>query len=90
MKHTIDYEGMWLVAERYEKIAGINAEERITTLMDLEIVEQNFGPVDWDFVANMSAADFSHDLFGVKRHINRQTHQIEGCFVPRFVGNFPK
>jgi hypothetical protein len=28
--------------------------------------------------------DFSHDVFGIRRHLNRQTGQLEGCFVPRF------
>ena len=28
--------------------------------------------------------NFAHDVFGIRRHLNRQTGEIGGCFVPRF------
>jgi hypothetical protein len=28
--------------------------------------------------------NFAHDLVGIERHLNRQTFQLEDCFVPRF------
>lgn len=38
-------------------------------------------------LAELLAADdfnFGHDVFGISRHINRETGQLEDCFVPRF------
>jgi len=29
-------------------------------------------------------ANFSHDVFGIRRHLNRETGVIEDCFLPRF------
>ena len=29
-------------------------------------------------------ADFMHDIGGISRHINRETGELENCFVPRF------
>lgn len=28
--------------------------------------------------------NFAHDVFGIARHLNRETGAIEDCFVPRF------
>jgi hypothetical protein len=38
-------------------------------------------------LSELAAADnfnFAHDVFGIRRHINRETGQLENCFVPRF------
>lgn len=29
-------------------------------------------------------ANFSHDVFGIRRHLNRETKKLEDCFLPRF------
>ena len=31
--------------------------------------------------------DFGHDVFGIRRHINRQTGELENCFLPRCARN---
>jgi hypothetical protein len=28
--------------------------------------------------------DFGHDVFGIRENLNRQTGEIENCFLPRF------
>lgn len=28
--------------------------------------------------------NFAHDVFGIERHINRETGQLDNCFLPRF------
>jgi hypothetical protein len=38
-------------------------------------------------LAELLAADvgnFSHDVFGIRRHLNRETRKLEDCFLPRF------
>lgn len=27
---------------------------------------------------------FSHDIYGIRQHLNRETGKLEDCFVPRF------
>ena len=41
-------------------------------------------PIDLQALLDADDSNFAHDVFGIERHINRQTRQIEGCFVPRF------
>ena len=52
--------------------------------MDLTCVHLN----DWHMnLARLEAADdfnFSHDVFGIAKHLNRETGKLEDCFVPRF------
>lgn len=38
-------------------------------------------------LAELAAADkfnFTHDVFGIIRHMNRETGELGECFVPRF------
>ena len=28
--------------------------------------------------------DFSHDMLGIRRHLNRETGKLEDCFLPRY------
>ena len=28
--------------------------------------------------------NFAHDVFGINRHLNRETYELEDCFVPRY------
>lgn len=38
-------------------------------------------------LADLRDADdfnFAHDVFGIYRHLNRATGQLENCFVPRY------
>lgn len=73
------------IAERYEQM-DVFAEDRMTTVMDLEVTQKQFPEGNLEVLLNLSDGDFAHDLFGIKRHINRREMMVEGCFVPRFVG----
>lgn len=52
-------------------------------LMDLTACHANGMPLDLDKLASAPEFDFAHDVFGIRRHINRETGAIENCFVPR-------
>ncbi|KKK55056.1 hypothetical protein LCGC14_3078450, partial [marine sediment metagenome] len=28
--------------------------------------------------------DFAHDVWGIRNHLNRETGQLENCFLPRY------
>lgn len=60
-----------------------DVQDRMTTHMDLTACHANGCEID---LARMLAApklDFVHDLYGIRRHINRRTGKLEDCFVPR-------
>lgn len=52
--------------------------------MDVTACHANGCPL---MLSELAAADnfnFAHDVFGIRRHINRETGQLEDCFLPRF------
>lgn len=55
-----------------------------TTLMDLEACHCNGMALDLERLLNADDFNFAHDVFGIIRHINRETGQMMDCFVPRF------
>jgi hypothetical protein len=63
--------------------AGIRVD-RMTMLMDLTATHANGMPLRLVSLLEAESFDFNHDVFGISRHINRQTGQLEDCFVPRF------
>lgn len=40
-------------------------------------------PLRLEELAGAPAFDFAHDLVGIYRHLNRETGELENCFVPR-------
>jgi hypothetical protein len=52
--------------------------------MDLTAVHRNGCPLKLRELAETEGYDFLHDVFGIRRHINRRTGQLEDCFLPRF------
>lgn len=51
--------------------------------MDIEAAHCSGNPLD---LAKLLAADdmnLAHDVFGIRRHIDRETGKLTGCFSPR-------
>jgi len=71
------------IAERAERVLLREYKDRFTTMMDLEVVHSNSPLRLADFLA---ADDFNfiHDIVGIRRHLNRETGNLEDCFLPRF------
>lgn len=53
--------------------------------MDLTAAHLNGCPLELDALLNTKRTlDFTHDIGGIQRHINRETGSLENCFLPRF------
>ncbi len=52
--------------------------------MDITACHVNAFPLRLDELLHADEFNFSHDVFGIRRHLNRETGQLENCFVPRF------
>jgi len=65
------------VLDRYEAKSGLPFK-RIDAFMDLDYSKVNV-------VALLDADDatFFHDVNGVFRHFNRETMELDDCFMPR-------
>lgn len=57
--------------------------EHIDAMMDVEAAHAVCA-LDLDALLAADDGNFRHDVFGIRRHLNRQTKQIEDCFLPRF------
>ena len=53
-----------------------------TTMMDIVAVHVNGCPLQLEELLRAPRFDFAHDVFGIRRHINRQTGQLQDCFLP--------
>lgn len=70
------------------KIAGRAANlrpafDRITLEMDLCVVHRRI-PLRLDDMLEGAEFDLMHDVAGIDRHLNRDTGELGGCFLPRF------
>ena len=58
-------------------------EERRELLMDLCAAHAS-NPLRLEELLNADDANFTHDVFGIRRHMDRDTGKLGGCFSPRF------
>ncbi len=52
--------------------------------MDITACHSNGCPLKLDDLLIADDSNFLHDVFGIRRHIDRKTGQLGGCFLPRF------
>lgn len=52
-------------------------------LMDINACHSNGTPLRLDALLEADDDTFVHDVFGIRRHLNRETGKLENCFVPR-------
>lgn len=64
------------------KAAGVRYD-KIDACMDIAGCHLNGCELDLNKLLAAPDVDFSHDVFGISRHINRETAQIQDCFLPR-------
>ena len=76
-------DGADAVVSRCQRMGLAPRANWMQLLMDVQAVTLH---VRIDFAAWLAAddADFAHDVGGIQNHINRDTGELEDCFVPRF------
>lgn len=80
-----EYEVINAIAERAVALAasmGLDWNKR-DALMDIMAAHDAI-PLKLDDLLAADNSNFAHDVFGINRHLNRQTLRIEDCFLPRF------
>ena len=70
------------VKERAEEM-GIVQGSIQTLAIDLLNAEKTYN-MNWEGLANADDANFSHDVIGIQRHIDRGIATFDPYFVPRF------
>jgi len=54
-----------------------------TALMDIEACHCNGCPLDLQKLLDAPDSDFGHDVFGIRRFLDRRTGKLGSCFLPR-------
>jgi hypothetical protein len=68
-----------------QRAVRMNAEyDFVTAQMDINACHSNGMPLDLEALLAADDFNFAHDVFGIARHIDRDTGELEGFFVPRF------
>lgn len=57
--------------------------DRLSATMDIEACHCNGMPLDLAKLLAAPDADFGHDVFGIRRYLDRTTGWIADRFVPR-------
>lgn len=85
MSSKFEFQLLNKVADRAVALAREHGVEypKLTALMDIEHAHR---AVQLDLNAMLAADDgnFGHDVFGIRRHLNRRTFKLEDGFLPRF------
>lgn len=71
-------------AELLAKRQGTRNFDRVACIMDLTACHANGCRLDLDRLISADDFNFSHDIAGIGRHLNRETGQLEDHFLPRF------
>jgi hypothetical protein len=72
------------VAQRVLREFTNYPDDQRTLIMDLNACHSNGCPLDFAGLAKANMLDLSHDIYGIRQHINRDTGKLEGCFMPRY------
>lgn len=75
-----------LIVERAERMAREHGQDvdRLSLLMDLIACNANGCPLKLQALLDADDANFAHDVFGIRRYMDRTTGQLTDCFLPRF------
>jgi len=73
------------IVKRANALAEKHGQEPIPMLvMDLTACHLNGCPLDLRRLLHAPDFDFAHDVWGIHRHIDRDTGELGDCFLPRF------
>lgn len=77
---TKDYKIIANIAQRAVRGLGV---DYMTTFMDIENTHINNTPLHLRSLLESEEDDFNHDILGIAKNMNRETKEIENCFLPR-------
>lgn len=76
---------MELIIKVAKRICELNAcgRTKFDWIMDIEIAHKSI-PLNLQRLIKSDDFNFSHDVFGIARNLNRVTGKLENCFIPRY------
>jgi len=82
--NTADFSLLVEVARRARHELTDYPDDHHTLVMDLNACHSNGCLLDFRGLLTASPFELSHDIYGIREHINRRTGKLENCFVPRY------
>jgi hypothetical protein len=58
--------------------------DKLDCVMDITACHLNGTPLKLEALLKADDFNFSHDVFGIRRHMDRETCKLGGFFLPRF------
>lgn len=83
MDRRQEFEVIGKICERAEALGLSDPKRRFTLLMDLDKTNESVG-LDLVGLLEADELNFSHDIIGIQRHINRETGELMDFFLPRY------
>ncbi len=71
------------IVDRAKRENLLGGRTRKDLNMDLAATHANGCPIDLSRLLDADLFNFSHDVVGIVRHLDRCTGQLTNCFVPR-------
>jgi hypothetical protein len=87
MNWSITKEEFALVVRIAERASVEHKLDYRRALMDVTACHANGCPLDLAELLIAEPLDFAHDVWGIRWHINRDTGQLEHCFIPRYAAH---
>jgi len=80
-----EYQLVSKIVDRAVEIATAMDVEIDTKTLDMDIIACHLNGCRLELASLLAAPDFEfvHDVWGIMRHINRKSGQLESCFLPR-------
>lgn len=63
---------------------GLKDSSLMDWSMDITAAHRNGCPLRLRELIAADDFNFSHDVFGIRRYLNRETGELGSCFVPRY------
>lgn len=75
------------IADRAVEISreqGCMVPNKLHFLMDIDTVHHGDCPLKLAELLAADNANFTHDVFGISNNLNRDSGELENCFLPRY------
>jgi len=84
-KERVDRMLIAKIGERAEELELVKTHgERLALELDINAVHSNGNPLRLADLLSANTFGFTHDVTGIRRHIDRRTGQLKNCFLPRY------
>jgi hypothetical protein len=71
------------IVDRFDAVAP-GETDPLSLSMDIAAVHANGCPLKLADLLASNDFDFAHDIFGIQKHLCRETGTLQHCFLPRF------